>query len=89
MAQLVKESQPRVRLQQPAFGEAYCVSDAGPAATTVSGLARANVAPLAPTPPGTTARCFQWHVVVSGDICSAVEASFCITTAQFVQWNQI
>ncbi|KAH8894666.1 hypothetical protein GQ53DRAFT_610598, partial [Thozetella sp. PMI_491] len=65
------------------LGEAYCVnggSSSGPTSSTTQ-------APPAPTPPGTTTSCYEWHVVVSGDTCFDIEQSAGITMAQLTQWN--
>ncbi|XWW92082.1 hypothetical protein V2A60_000004 [Cordyceps javanica] len=62
--------------------DAYCVYGDS-AATTLFSYAT----PPAPTPSGTTDKCYQWHVVVSGDYCAKIESQFNITMAEFQSWN--
>jgi LysM domain-containing protein len=38
-------------------------------------------------PTGTTASCYEWHVVQSGDTCYLLEQSYGITFAQCQEWN--
>ena len=78
-------------------GLAYCVfptadwnatasaSSGSSAPPTTSSLA--YVSAPAPTPSGTTAKCYKYHTVVSGDYCSLIESEYGITMAQLVAWN--
>jgi LysM repeat protein len=77
------------------LGEAYCVSGPG-ISTSVSSSSTTKstsstttsfATPGAPTPSGTTAQCYTYHTVASGDTCSALETTFGITMAQIVYWN--
>ncbi|KAH8800156.1 hypothetical protein F5884DRAFT_904863 [Xylogone sp. PMI_703] len=43
--------------------------------------------PPAATPAGTTSSCFEWHVVVSGDTCFALENTLGVTMANLILWN--
>ncbi|TPX08542.1 uncharacterized protein E0L32_010029 [Thyridium curvatum] len=45
------------------------------------------VTPPAPTPSGTTGNCYEWHIVVSGDDCSKIEAEYGVSIDQLRQWN--
>jgi LysM repeat protein len=40
-----------------------------------------------PLQPGTISTCITYHLVVSGDSCSAIESAAGITAAQFAAWN--
>ncbi|KZF20250.1 carbohydrate-binding module family 50 protein [Xylona heveae TC161] len=39
------------------------------------------------TPTGTTADCFQYYVIQSGDYCAKIESQFAISMAQLMYWN--
>ncbi|KAH8820661.1 hypothetical protein F5884DRAFT_827017 [Xylogone sp. PMI_703] len=43
--------------------------------------------PPTATPPGTTSSCFEWHVVVSGDTCFALQNTLGVTMANLILWN--
>ncbi|TQV97383.1 LysM domain-containing protein [Cordyceps javanica] len=62
--------------------DAYCVYGDSAATTLLS-----YATPPAPTPSGITDKCYQWHVVVSGDYCAKIESQFNITMAEFQSWN--
>ncbi|KAM7192140.1 hypothetical protein V8F20_008975 [Naviculisporaceae sp. PSN 640] len=47
----------------------------------------ATVAPPAPTPPGSSNGCFQWHVVVPGDTCAHLQNTLGVTFTQLRAWN--
>ncbi|CAK7246279.1 MAG: hypothetical protein STHCBS139747_007905 [Sporothrix thermara] len=49
----------------------------------------APTTPSTPSPlqPGTDSTCTAYHLVVSGDSCSAIESAAGITAAQFAAWN--
>ncbi|KAF2087338.1 carbohydrate-binding module family 50 protein, partial [Saccharata proteae CBS 121410] len=55
-------------------------------AQSVSVTASSGSAP-GPTQSGTEPQCTQWHTVVSGDYCYAIEQTYDITFAQFQAWN--
>ena len=38
-------------------------------------------------PLGSTNSCYEWHKVVDGDYCYAIEQTYGITFDQFKQWN--
>ncbi|KAL4812080.1 hypothetical protein BDW67DRAFT_179034 [Aspergillus spinulosporus] len=62
----------------------YCVQPTHDrAATTTSPV----VPPPTPILPGTTAECYEWYVVQSGDYCGKVQDQFGITFGQFQTWN--
>ncbi|KAK1751404.1 hypothetical protein QBC47DRAFT_434461 [Echria macrotheca] len=71
------------------LGDAYCVSGVTPSSssTGVPSTTTAFATPGAPTPSGTTSRCFQYHTIVSGDTCFGIEQTFGITMAQLQAWN--
>ncbi|GIC92923.1 uncharacterized protein Aud_009401 [Aspergillus udagawae] len=54
--------------------------------TTTTTTSSYQTAP-APTPSGTTANCYEWYVVQSGDYCAKIESVYGITMAQLRQWN--
>ncbi|KAJ7207185.1 LysM domain protein [Mycena pura] len=66
----------------------YCVfPTADWNATAIDNGTTTTVAPPAPTPPGTTGACFTWHVIASGDTCTAIEQQFGVTMSQLLAWN--
>ncbi|KAH8761309.1 hypothetical protein BGZ57DRAFT_993033 [Hyaloscypha finlandica] len=68
----------------------YCVHPLGDWNSTSAGnssMPSTTVPPPAPTPPGTTGSCFEWHVVVSGDTCSLLQETLGVTMAHLVLWN--
>lgn len=66
--------------------EAYCMS--GPTGTTTTSAAgHTTVPPPTATPSGTTNACYEWHIVVSGDSCWAIEQEYAITMDQLQTWN--
>lgn len=60
------------------LGYAYCVK--GPAST-------ASTTASAPTQTGIASKCNEYHTVVSGDSCAAVESEYGVTFAQLYEWN--
>ncbi|KAK1758814.1 LysM domain-containing protein [Echria macrotheca] len=75
------------------LGQAYCVGaycvGLGPlvSATPTTSAAPGESTPPGPTFTGSPSNCNKWYLVVSGDDCSKVEASFGLTHAQFLAWN--
>lgn len=61
------------------LGSAYCV--AGPASTATA------VGPSSPTQTGIASDCDEYHAVISGDSCAAIESTYDITFAQLYEWN--
>jgi hypothetical protein len=79
---------------------AYCVSSpltvssstipttTAAASTTASATAtRTYVAAPTQTVAGTTADCYAWYVISSGQDCSILESTYDITLAQIREWN--
>jgi len=55
--------------------------------TTSSATKLATAAPPAQTRSGSSAACYEWYTVQSGDGCWAIEQKYGITLAQFLAWN--
>ncbi|EAW07585.1 LysM peptidoglycan-binding domain-containing protein [Aspergillus clavatus NRRL 1] len=73
-------------------GVYYCVFPTADWNATASGNTTTTttstyVTPPAPTPTGTTQYCYAWHVVVTGDQCSTLQAVFGISFTQLRTWN--
>jgi len=82
------------------LGYAVCIGVSGltPSAATTSAptatlkttssttLAPSTTVP-SPLEPSTDPQCTQYHLVVSGDSCYAIEQTYGITAAQFNEWN--
>ena len=66
------------------LGVNYCVLPTADWNTTVSSTIAS--APTA-TPSGTTAACYEYYTIVSGDFCGKVEDLFSITFGQLQYWN--
>uniref|UniRef100_A0A093VSX0 Lysozyme n=2 Tax=Talaromyces marneffei PM1 TaxID=1077442 RepID=A0A093VSX0_TALMA len=66
------------------LGVYYCVLPTQNWNATVTST---MVPPPTTTPSGTTASCYEWYVIQSGDYCALVENRFDITMAQLQAWN--
>lgn len=58
-------------------GYYLCIAGGGGAVSTVP----------SPLQPGTESTCTKYHLVVSGDSCTAIESAAGISAAQFAAWN--
>ncbi|OOF93376.1 carbohydrate-binding module family 50 protein, partial [Aspergillus carbonarius ITEM 5010] len=56
-------------------------------ATTTATATPSYVTAPAPTLSGTTADCYEWHVIAMGDYCALLESEYGITFAQLQYWN--
>ncbi|KAH8811228.1 hypothetical protein F5884DRAFT_876398 [Xylogone sp. PMI_703] len=56
-------------------------------ATSTAPTPTSTIPPPTSTPPGTTANCFQWHVIVSGDTCFGLQVTLGVTMADLILWN--
>ena len=66
----------------------YCILPTADWNGTVTGNTTQTTIPApAPTPPGTTDSCYEWHTIVSGDYCGLLENEFGITMLQLQVWN--
>ncbi|RDW68879.1 uncharacterized protein DSM5745_08639 [Aspergillus mulundensis] len=67
----------------------YCVSPTenwNQTATSTTATSAYATAP-APTTSGTTANCYEWYVVQSGDTCNRIAMSYSITIDDIRRWN--
>ncbi|CAK7243242.1 MAG: hypothetical protein STHCBS139747_004755 [Sporothrix thermara] len=70
-------------------GYYLCIEGGSGGAATGGGGGGGGSGSSAPSPlqPGTEADCTAYHLVISGDTCSAIESSAGISSAQFAAWN--
>ena len=62
------------------LGYAYCVKGPASSSTTTAGAS-------APTQSGIASNCDEYHTVVSGDSCAAIETQYNDTFTELYQWN--
>jgi hypothetical protein len=57
------------------------------ATTSTTSSSTTTAGASAPTQSGTASNCDQYHTVMSGDSCTAIETQYCHTFTELYQWN--